>query len=447
MALVFTINTNTVSGWRNMGMDLYVNDVKKISSVSIYHDDVIRLESDGRSYIDYFYLRDPIDEMEVFMDIATDKLSGVLNVPSSGSYSLRQNIVKIIGIRVADYQIERWETNNFYLQVDGVRITESGFYVGDVYEFATIGNYVFEYIGTYNVIFETWDYFELSDDFRVATIPNPEFSDQDLRFKIELGPDVDVSVRGANTVFRVTDEAMKEITHKRFDYPTSSSNIEDFGQFILGLIELPFEVDEDFVVGTEQVQLGRLRTGVMGEVLSRDRMQFDLGEIMVVGEFSDARDYQDVEVILHLPFAESLGIEPEYVVNQTIGIVLSVSLYDGTADYMISSTFANGWALSQKVSLEIDVPFANVDSVPGRNNPSNMAFGIDNGILTAYVEVKRPEALLVGSRFSAPALAEELIGMQSGYVVVDEIRLDVGCTSAEADMLKSILKGGVIIDM
>lgn len=353
-------------------------------------------------------------------------------------------------ISVTQNLIDSWSAGNFHLEVDGVRVEVGGDYPGEVFTFVADGNYVFVSLEFLDTVMEITTYLELSPNRKVGYLPSsmveegihwPSFS-----YELELSEEVDVDVRGANTVFRVSDEALKEITHRRFEYPTSSSNIEDYGQFILGLIELPFDIPEEYVVGTERVRLGKLNTEVMGDVLSRDRIQFNLGNIEVVGEYSDARDYQGVEVVLHLPFAESVDIAPEYVIGQTIGIVLSVSLYDGTADYMISSTFSDGWALSQKVSLEVDVPFANVENVPSRNNPNNMLFGIDNGITTAYVEVKRQEALLADSMFSAPVVVEESLGAQSGYIEVEEVRLDVECTSVEAEMLQNVLRGGVIID-
>ena len=351
-------------------------------------------------------------------------------------------------ISVDQYLIDDWNEDNFHLEVDGVPVVTGGDYSGEEFTFVADGNYVFVSVGFYDIITETTTELELSPDRKIAYLPAEMVEDidwRDFRYDLELSEEVETSVRGANSVFRVSDEALKEITHKRFDLPTSGSNVDDFGKFILGLIELPFEVGEEYVLGTEPVRLGRLNTGVMGDILSVDRMSFDLGSISVGEEFGDFRDYQDVVAVLHLPYAESVVLETEYVVGQEISIELVVSLYDGSADYVIRSSFADGVALTQKVHLEVDVPFANVDGVPQRNSPSNMTFGVQNGVYTAYVELKRRETLLVDGMFTIPVVDEATLGEQSGFVRVEEIKLEVECTAQEMDMLESVLKEGVFI--
>ena len=122
-----------------------------------------------------------------------------------------------------------------------------------------------------------------------------------------------------------------------------------------------------------------------------------------------------------------------------------INLYDGSADYNLSSTKIGGVFNTVKVQLDVNIPFSNVEGVPSRNNPSNIDMGVDNGIKTAFIEVLRKNPVLPDGEFTTSVADESAIGDQTGYVVVEDVKLNVSATTRERDMIETALKGGVFL--
>ncbi len=87
-------------------------------------------------------------------------------------------------------------------------------------------------------------------------------------------------VSGSNSLFKITDIDLKKINKDRFvssgGNPPSSI---DYGVNILGVIDLPFNIDPEFILEPETIKLGTLETSVSAPKISTDKLFYNLGDI------------------------------------------------------------------------------------------------------------------------------------------------------------------------
>ena len=340
--------------------------------------------------------------------------------------------------------IEAWATNNLVMEVGGVPVISGQKITSDqVITLRTTGNYsiVFAKLGTYS--------FVISPDKKSGTLQLPgtvSFVSSAMEYVTELGDDIPVDVKGSNSVYKIADSDLETITTSRFQTVTSTGNLVDYGQFILGLIKIPFAVDPSLIVGSEEVRLGPVRTGVVGQVISRDRLVVPLGSISVPAVDMNSLDYQSTSCKLHLPYANPVSVDVQHVIGETIEIALSINLYDGEAQYTLKGSKFNQVFDTVTCYLDVAIPFANVvGGIPNKNNPSNVSVGVDNGIRTAFIEVERKPREMPKGFFTTAVNAEGVLLGQVGYFEVGNCELEVRATHEELERLRGVLRDGVII--
>lgn len=252
-------------------------------------------------------------------------------------------------------------------------------------------------------------------------------------------------VKGFNNVYEINDDQLKLITQSRFVSPPDGGEQIDYGKYMLGLIELPFTINPDMVVTQQAVQLGPFNTGIEADYLNSDTIILNVGNIEVVGTKRNFLDYKNTNAILHLPYADPIQLELEYVIDQTISIQYQISLYDGTAIVNIESTKTGEVFYSKNIDLNIKIPFANINTYPAKNNPDSVELGGDNGVYTAFIELLRNDAVLESGFFTVPIVDEKPLTGYTGFARVEEINLSSKATSYEKDLIVNKLNAGVII--
>ena len=257
-----------------------------------------------------------------------------------------------------------------------------------------------------------------------------------------LAPSPDV--RGLNNVYKVTQNQLKSITQERFEVNTQG-NVVDYGNYIIGLIELPFNTDLAYDVGPQDVQLGPKKTDIAAILLDRDIIRLNLGVIHVPSVKNNFLDYKNTTALIHLPYCEPINIDMEYVIDQDVTIDYIINLYDGTATINITSSKTGEIVITQNIDMGIVVPFANVDSFPTKNDPRSIKLGSDNGIETAFIEILRNESILENGFFTIPVVDETTLSTYTGFAQVEQINLKSKATSFEKDLIISQLRDGVII--
>ena len=252
-------------------------------------------------------------------------------------------------------------------------------------------------------------------------------------------------VKGFNNVYEVTDEQLKLITQSRWVSPPDGGEQIDYGKYILGLINLPFLINPDMVVTQQDVRLGPLDTDILANFLNSDTIRLPLGEIAVIGTKGNFLDYKDTVAMLHLPYCDSVALDLEYVIDQTVSIEYLISLYDGTAVVNISSSKTGDIVLTQNIDMNITIPFANINTYPARNGADSVKLGGDNGIRTAFIELLRNDAVLESGFFTIPIVDEKPLAGYTGFARIEEINLSSKATSYEKDLIVNQLNAGVII--
>lgn len=253
-------------------------------------------------------------------------------------------------------------------------------------------------------------------------------------------------VKGFNNVYEVNDDQLKLITQSRWlGPPVPDSDPEDYGKYILGLINLPFKISPTMVVGEQAVRMGPLNTNVEANYLNSDTIRLSLGEIVTTGTKGNFLDYKDTVAMLHLPYCDSVALDLEYVIDQTISIEYLISLYDGTAIVNITSSKTGDIVLTQNIDMNITIPFANINTYPSRNASDSVKLGGDNGIKTAFIELLRNDAVLESGFFTIPIVDEKPLTGYTGFARVEEINLSSKATSYEKDLIVNKLNAGVII--
>ena len=255
----------------------------------------------------------------------------------------------------------------------------------------------------------------------------------------------DVDTKGVNDVFIITDSTMRGVINANFNL-NDGQTTKDYGQYLLGLIDLPFTIPPDLIKFVDQkIKLASYDTGFKGDLLKVDVLRIDLGSITTPTIKDNFLDYANKTTVLHLPYSEPIALENQYVIGETISIEYQVNLYDGKAIINISSSKIDGVIATRNVDLNLAIPFGSVTSQPSNNDPRNINLGGDNGVKTPYIEMLSNDAILENGFFTIPIVDETVINNCSGFIKVDEINLVSKATSSEKNMIVNMLSRGVIV--
>lgn len=255
----------------------------------------------------------------------------------------------------------------------------------------------------------------------------------------------DIDTKGVNDVFMIDDGTMRAIINANFNLSTGQTT-KDYGEYILGLIDLPFTVSPDAIKYVESpIKLAGYDTGFKGVLLKTDVLIINLGDIVTPITKNNFLDFYNKTTILHLPYSNPIAIENQYVIGETISIEYQVNLYDGLTVINISSSKIDGVIATVNVDLNVAVPFGSVSSQPSKSDPKNVELGGDNGVKTPYIEMLSNDAVLENGFFTIPITDETVINNCTGFIKVDEINLKSKATAIEKDMIMNVLSGGVIV--
>ena len=267
----------------------------------------------------------------------------------------------------------------------------------------------------------------------------------DMKFTAIIIPIPTDSAKGINNVFRLDDDTAKNFI--RSEYKTYDGQTwTDHKKQVIGMLELPFTVSEDFIVEQQRpVKLGNFVTGLDGDLLESDLYRVNLGSINVEDDTGNALSRINTVCIIHLPYTESLTIGSEYVIGETISIEYVINLYDGLTVANISSSKIGGVILSQNIDLNVAYPFARGDNIPPMNDPHNIVMSVFNGVTTPYIEVMRNTAILTDGFFTVPVIDETTINNCSGFIRVEDINLKTKANYSDKMKIINQLNRGIIL--
>lgn len=252
-------------------------------------------------------------------------------------------------------------------------------------------------------------------------------------------------VAGANNLYKITKADLKQINIDRFaTVGTSPPTTIDYGDNILGVINLPFNINPDLVQAPELIKLGRHETTVTAPKVVTDKLYLNLGDINVPMP-ENSLGFTNATALIHLPYANSLTLDINVVLGQIINVEYVIDLYNGNSYINIKSNKSDSIIASSSVDLGINIPYS---SMLGDNNTvynSNMSLGGDNHVKAPYIEIIQNIPILGNGFFTAPITAESNLNNEKGFIQVENINLNVTATSNEKDMILTALRNGVII--
>lgn len=249
-----------------------------------------------------------------------------------------------------------------------------------------------------------------------------------------------------NNVYKVDADIMKVVNKERWQYvETGAETVEyrDYGTSIISLLALPFDVDPSVIMAPESIQLAEKGLSVEAPKLSVDSLRVDLGSIVVDAVHNNSLDYVGVVALLHLPRIDPINIDLEYVIGYELRITYDIDLYSGKATVNIYSSAIDDVILTKQVDMSFNIP------TQGRFNESpentNVNLTGDNFVTKPFIEIVSTDLISADGLFSIPMIEEgQLIG-HTGYVEVDNIKLDSTMKLRESELLINALKNGVII--
>ena len=438
-----TVTKADIDKFTAEGLEFYINNVLVTGNATL--QGTLKFIANSNTVINSAKIRD-WDGFDNNFTISSDKKTATYKTDSGTEYEV-PTVATSSTVPIDPYlnavkqsDIDNYTAKNTVLYVNDV-IATNGTKLTGVLKFVANSGYLIE-----NAVIRDLDGFSnnfvLSGDSKsvtFTTVTGTQYSAPTVETVMETK-----EVKGLNAVYELTPDLLRTFTAKRF-VGFNGQNETDYGRYILGLIELPFKVPSQYVKGKQNIQLGGYDTGVNADLLSIDKITLDLGEITIPLKFNNSLDFQNVTGVLYLPYSLPITIEPKYFVGQKIGVEYIINMYNGECIINIYSTKTNGVIIRQNIDLNIAIPFAQIETNPTINSPSNIKIGGFNGLKQPYIEVLRNDAMLSNGFFTIPVLDEKPLQGETGFLKIDEIKLNVNAHDNECENIISLLTKGVII--
>lgn len=245
-----------------------------------------------------------------------------------------------------------------------------------------------------------------------------------------------------NNVYLIDFQKLRLINNERF--VDGANGIKDYGQFIISTLLVPAIIDPELMGDDEDIKLLNLNTNVQGTSLNTDKLEIDLGSI-VVPEPENLFEYSNTKLILHLPMVDSVVLDSEYVLGETISIKYVADLYTGSADVLISSSKVDSVINNFVANIGINVPYSSTVPAIANLDNSNISISGNNEVITPFIEVVRFNDPKFNSIFNAVVPDYGIIGNNKGFITVDNMDLQAAANGDEVSKIIYELSRGVIV--
>lgn len=233
--------------------------------------------------------------------------------------------------------------------------------------------------------------------------------------------------------------------HGKVYYNGGDISSDPISQMINNIIRLPFKIPSHSYADLQPIIFGSVADSprdIVANKIKSDVLNLDIGTIKVKGKYENSLDYINTEVILYLPFMDSVSLPIETVIDGSIDIEYLINLYSGSVTCNIKSSITGTVVNSINGFIGRTIPYyskpKNDVSFSVENNIS-----MNNGIYRAYIEVSRNTPI---KNDDAIELVKGQLKDVTGYVEVDRIDIDKHIIKTETDMLKNELGNGVVIN-
>lgn len=253
-------------------------------------------------------------------------------------------------------------------------------------------------------------------------------------------------VSGFNYIYSVDRTILKSLASERFEKITSGDNITteiiDLGQYIINVLEIPFNIPDEMLDIEKSIVLGHKTLNTKAIEIINDELIINIGDIEVPSIYNNTYDYINTDINLYLPYATSISLNSDFVIGETISISYIIDLYSGNTTINVSST-KNEIIVSKNIQLGKEIPFLNGNSNDIMFNNKSV-YSLNNGIKQAFIEVSRNTP--INNIYSNMITECVQLKNLTGFISVNEIDLKIKGTLEEKQNIEILLKNGVYIN-
>ena len=287
-----------------------------------------------------------------------------------------------------------------------------------------------------------------NEDRTVATIPNDKLDlPSQYSWSVEVNgtatliDEEDEFITSFISVYKVDRDLLNEIAGFRWGSDT------DYGSFITKLYQLPVFISNSIISSEKvNVKFGSFKSSVRTNYLTVNVLEIDLGTIIVDPIYNNVFDYRDTSCILHIPYADPIKIDVNYVMGAEIKVSMVVDLYTGYTTLNVVSSKVDGVLIRQKVNFTREIPYVKSDL----HFATDRSTGNYNvmGSTKTYIEIQRGKPIYNDDvvEFGKPCNVIDRIGSHTGYLEVSKVLLNTTATNVEQNELKRILASGIYIE-
>lgn len=261
--------------------------------------------------------------------------------------------------------------------------------------------------------------------------------------KINLSPDY-VDISDVNTfinLYRTNQGELNLLSSKRYGYV--NEEFVDYGERITNLFRLPIHIPEAMIIPDESIKLGNYDTEVKSSLIKNYTMHIEVDRISVPEIYGNSLDYAGVVCELFLPFISSIELPADFVINQEVTIKYVLNLLSGDVTVNLYSSKTEELFKTYNEQIAMSLPFVQGVSI---NNPIGQVQTVSlNENRLAYIQVTRNKMANENDVGFSVDITGRLADY-TGYVEVENIRLNSNATLGEITEIKNTLRSGVFIN-
>lgn len=415
---------------------LLVNNNEVLTPISIYDGDIVIIKPTNDDYLVHI---ESITFNEGSFDNKADFWEYVANETILTNFSFNSFIYI--------HKLTNDDLNNFNINKADFFINDNRALLGDfikpndTIKFIAHPNREFREHSVYFRTTFTSNYFIINDSGDIATLfLNPSYygSNSFRGIDVETWQKRPPLILGYNNVYTINSDSFKQLVKAEF-----TEGDLDLSPLVIGCVNIPFIIPEYFIMGEEDIVLGDYNSGIKGNLLASDRIEIDLGTIEILPEYGDFRDFINTEYNIQIPYTDNITIPINFAVGYSVTVKYIVNLYNAECIINVYSSAIEGVLINKIISLNTEIPLVLTNNNP--NDVKNIVLGGFNDVKGFKIIKTAKIPLNNDSKFLTP-IKDNGILPTSGYVVVEDIKLEGVLTNSEELAIISFLKNGVFIN-
>lgn len=248
-----------------------------------------------------------------------------------------------------------------------------------------------------------------------------------------------------NNVYIMEREDLTALANEqiRIDIGTiTNPNIINLTDFIIKVLELPFDVSDDLKGIKTPIELGKKIMITEGLKVLTDELHVNLGTIHTPKKYNNAFDYLNTKTTLFIPFHDSIELDTHYIIDEDITITMIINLYSGQMTLTVNSSKTNKCIYIDNGKVGRDIPFLTWQYE--KVGSDNTVMNVQNNIYTAFIEITRNKP--IESEYNNNILVRGRLSDVVGFVTIDNIELQTIATLNEQSEIITLLRNGVHIN-